>query len=89
MLPWQPLRIEVVVGYTFNSLSEAIFHLLQKFLTIAMVTLLKCYHGNHTKGIICATFDAHKHHSCQEIHNNKYYMELLLVAMVTIEVDSV
>ena len=36
-----------------------------------------------------AKFDAHKHHHCQEIHNNKYYMGLLLVAMATIEVDSV
>ena len=40
MLPWQPLRIKVVVGYTFDLLSEAIFYLLQTFLTIAMVTLL-------------------------------------------------
>ena len=49
----------------------------------------QCYHGNHTKGKICAKFDAHKHHHCQEIHNSKYYMGLLLVAMATIEVDSV
>ena len=34
-------------------------------------------------------FDAHTHHHCQEIHNNKYYRGLLLVAMATIEVDSV
>ena len=40
MLQWQPLRIEVVVGYTFDLLSEAIFYLLQTFLTVAMVTLL-------------------------------------------------
>ena len=40
MLPWQPLRIEVVVGYTFDLLSEAISYLLQTFLTVAMVTLL-------------------------------------------------
>ena len=33
MFPWQPLRIEVVVGYTFDLLSEAIFYLLQTFLT--------------------------------------------------------
>ena len=39
MLPWQPLRIEVVVGYTFNLLSEAIFYLLRTFLTVAMVAL--------------------------------------------------
>ena len=39
MLPWQPLRIEVVVGYT-DLLSEAIFYLLRTFLTVAMVTLL-------------------------------------------------
>ena len=32
MLPWQPLRIEVVVGYTFDLLSEAIFYLLRTFL---------------------------------------------------------
>ena len=89
MLPWQLLRIEVVVGYTFDLLSEAIFYLLRTFLTVAMVTLLSCYHGNHTKGKICARFDAHKHHPCQEIHNNKYYMGLLLVAMATIEVDLV
>ena len=38
MLPWQPLRIAVVVGYTFNLLSEAIFYLLRTFLTVAMVT---------------------------------------------------
>ena len=38
MLPWQPLRIEVVVGYTFDLLSEAIFYLLRTFLTVAMVT---------------------------------------------------
>ena len=88
MLLWQPLRIEVVVGYTFDLLSEAILCLLRTFLTVAMVTLL-CYHGNHTKGKICAKFDAHKHHHCQEIHNNKYYMGLLFVAMATIEVDSV
>ena len=89
MLPWQPLRIEVVVGYTFDLLSEAIFYLLRTFSTVAMVTLLYCYHGNRTKGKICAKFDAHTHHHCQEIHNNKYYMGLLLVAMATIEVDSV
>ena len=88
MLPWQPLRIEVVVGYTFDILFEAIFYLLRTFLTVAMVTLL-CYHGNHTKGNICAAFDAHTHHHCQEIHNNKYYMGLLLVAMATIEIDSI
>ena len=45
MLPWQPLRIEIVVGYTFDLLSEAIFYLLRTFLTVAMVTLY-CYHGN-------------------------------------------
>ena len=38
---------------------------------------------------VWAEFDAHTHHHCQEIHNNKYYMGLLLVAMATIEVDSV
>ena len=89
MLPWQPLRIEVVVGYTFDLLSEAIFYLLRTFLTVAMVTVLYCYHGNRTKGKICAKFDTHTHHHCQEIHNNKYYMGLLLVSMATIEVDSV
>ena len=57
MLPWQPLRIEVVVGYTLDLLlSEAIFYLLRTFLTVAMVL---CYRGNHTKGNICAKFDAH------------------------------
>ena len=56
MLPWQPLRIEVVVGYTFDLMSEAIFYLLRTFLTVAMVTLLYCYHGNRTKGKICAKF---------------------------------
>ena len=76
MLPWQPLRIEVVVGYTFDLLSEAILYLLQTFLRVAMVTLLQCYHGSHTKDKICAKFHAHKHHPCQEIHNNKYYMGL-------------
>ena len=40
------------------------------------------------KGKICAKFDAHTYHHCQETHNNKYSMELLLVAMATIEVDS-
>ena len=40
MLPWQPLRIEEVVGYTFDLLSEAISYLLQTFLMVAMVTLL-------------------------------------------------
>ena len=40
MLPWKPLRIEVVVGNTVDLLSEAIFYLLQTFLTVAMVTLL-------------------------------------------------
>ena len=35
MLPWQPLRIEVVVGYTFDLLSEVIFYLLRRFLTVA------------------------------------------------------
>ena len=39
MLPWQSLRIEVVVGYTFNLLSEAIFYLLRTFLTVSMVKL--------------------------------------------------
>ena len=71
----------------FDILSEAIFYLLRTFLTVAMVTL--CYHGNHTKGNLSAKFDAHTHDHCQEIHNNKYYMGLLLVAMATIEVDSV
>ena len=89
MLPWQPLSIEVVVDYTFDLLSEAIFYLLQTFLTVAMVIVLKCYHGNHTKGKICAKFDAHTHHHCQDLHNNKYYMGLLLVAMATTEVFSV
>ena len=42
-----------------------------------------------TKNKICAKFDAHTYHHCQEIHNNKYFMGLLLVAMATIEVDSV
>ena len=78
-----------MVGYTFDLLSEAIFYLLRTFLMVAMVTLLYCYRGNRTKGKICAKFDAHTHHHCQEIHNNKYYMGLLLVAMATIEVDSV
>ena len=40
-------------------------------------------------GKMYAKFDAHKHHPCQETHNNKYYMGLLLVAMATIEVDSI
>ena len=40
MLPWQPLRIEIVVGCTFNLLPEAIFYLLQKFLMVAMVTTM-------------------------------------------------
>ena len=40
MLPWHPFRIEVVVGDTFDLLSEAIFYLLPTFLTVAMVTLL-------------------------------------------------
>ena len=40
MLPWQPLRIEVVVGYTFDLLSEAIFYLLRTFLTVAYTVLL-------------------------------------------------
>ena len=55
---------------------------------VAMVALL-IYHGNLTKGNIYAKFDAHTHDHCQEIHNNKYYMGLLLVVMATIEVDSV
>ena len=40
MLPWQPLRIEIVVGYIFDLMSEAIFYLLQTFFTVAMVTTL-------------------------------------------------
>ena len=40
MVPRQPLRIEVVVDYTFDLLSETIFYLLQTLLTVAMVTLL-------------------------------------------------
>ena len=40
MLPWQPLRIEIVVDYTFDLMSEAIFYLLPTFLTVAMVTTL-------------------------------------------------
>ena len=40
MLPWKPLRIEVVVGYAFDLLSEAIFYLLRTFLMVSMVTLL-------------------------------------------------
>ena len=40
MLPWQPLRIEIVVGYTFDLMYEAIFYLLRTFLTVAMVTTL-------------------------------------------------
>ena len=43
MFPWQPLKIEIVVDYTFDLLSEAIFYLLPTFLMVAMVTLL-CYH---------------------------------------------
>ena len=78
-----------MVGYTFDLLYEAIFYLFRTFLMVAMATLLYCYHGNRTKGKICAKFDAITHHHCQEIHNNKYYMGLLLVAMATIEVDSV
>ena len=66
MLPWQPLRFEVVVGYTFDLLSEAIFYLLQTFLTVAMVSLLLGYYGNHAKGKICAKFDAHTYHHCQQ-----------------------
>ena len=31
MLPWQPLRIEVVISYTFDILSEAIFYPLRTF----------------------------------------------------------
>ena len=31
MLPWQPLRIEVVVDYTFDIMSEAIFYQLRTF----------------------------------------------------------
>ena len=54
MLPRQPLRIEVVVGYTFDILSFSTCY--EYFLTVVMVT---CYHGNHTKGNICAKFDAH------------------------------
>ena len=38
MLPWQPLRIEIVVGYTFDLIFEAIFYLLRTFLMVAMVT---------------------------------------------------
>ena len=41
MLPWQPLRIEVAVGYTFILLPEAIFYLLQIFLTIQRVTFVQ------------------------------------------------
>ena len=48
-----------------------------------------CHHGKHTKVKICAKFDAHTYHHCQEIHINKYSLGLLLVAMATIEVDSV
>ena len=40
VLPWQPLRIEIVVGYSFDLMSEAIFYLLRTFLTVAMVTTL-------------------------------------------------
>ena len=40
MLPWQPLRIEVVVGYTFDMLSEAIFYLLRTFLTVAIGNII-------------------------------------------------
>ena len=72
-----------MVGYTFNILSETVFYLLQTFFD-------GCHgHGNHTKGNICAKFDAHTHDHCQEILTNEYYMGLLLVAMATIEVDSV
>ena len=31
MLRWQPLRIEVVIRYTFDILSEAIFYPLRTF----------------------------------------------------------
>ena len=51
MLPWQPLRIEIVVGYTFDLMSEAIFYLLRTFLTVAMVT----NGGVH----VCAKFCCH------------------------------
>ena len=54
------------------------------------VIRVSCIRGvNHTKGTICAKFDAHTYHHCQEIHNNKYSMGKLLVAMATNEVDSV
>ena len=36
MLPWQSLRPVIVVDYTFVLLSEAIFDLLQIFLTVAI-----------------------------------------------------
>ena len=58
MLSWQPLRIEVVVGYTFDLLSEAIFYLLRTFLTVANVyehhfeKIVHPLHGCHSNNII-------------------------------------
>ena len=79
MLPWQPLRIEVVIRYTFDILSEAIFYPLRTFFEGCQMLLFVWF----------PKFNAHTHHYCQEILTNKYYMGLLLVAMATIEVDSV
>ena len=50
--------------------------------------IIACGHGNCANPVVsCAKFDAHTHHHCQEIHNNKYYRGLLLVAMGTIELS--
>ena len=56
----------VVVGYL---LPEAIFYLLQTYLTVSMVKLR--YHGNLQMVYKFVQFDAHTHYHCQEKHNNK------------------
>ena len=49
--------------------------------------LLTCYHGNRTNRVqICTKFDAHTHSHCQVINNNRYYPQLLTVAMATVVV---
>ena len=61
-------------------------------LMVAMVTLLKCYHENHTNGVQLVQSDAHNFIVPIVKNNNcKYYLWLIVVAMAiamtTIVVD--
>ena len=60
-----------------------VIYCLRQFLLVANL----CYHGNLTNCVQRRTkFDAHTHYHCQAINSNRYYLQLLTVAMATIAV---